>query len=122
MDPLTQAALTIGFRVLLGVGVVLAVMFGLGKFERLVQAPVQAQLEASRGNQAAAKASVGKQNAAVDELRAKGEASQAKSAAAVKTAGEPSYEHARAIAAAPAEGATDYERAMNRIDRELGLK
>lgn len=87
-----------------------------------VQAPVQAELKASRGNQAAAKAGTDHQNVAIEGLKKAGDEKQEKSRAAVNAAGGVQFKRAAEIQAAPAVGESDYDRATNRIDRELGLK
>lgn len=85
-----------------------------------VRAPVQAELSAARGNNAAFKAGADAQNKGVDDLKAAGEARQAKSAAAVNAAGKPHFERAAALAARPASGETAVARAANRINEEFG--
>jgi hypothetical protein len=100
---------------------VLVLSFFHGAFD-LITAPFKAELDASRGNQAAGKASVDHQNTAVDGMKAAAEAKQAESKKAVESAGKPNYARAKEISAAPPQGTTDYERAMNRIDRELHLQ
>jgi hypothetical protein len=85
-----------------------------------IQAP--ATLAATRGNLEASKAANDAQTAGVEGLQAAGKARKARSAEAVKNAGKKEFARAKEIAAAPAVGATDYERMVNRIDRELGLQ
>lgn len=87
-----------------------------------VQAPVQAELDASRGNQAAGKAASDHQTSAVDGLAKAGDEKKAASKAAVNAAGGVQFKRAAEIQQAPAVGVTDYERAVNRIDRELSLR
>lgn len=113
-------------RALVWLAIGLAIFFGgrallTGTID-FIQAPVAEQRDAARGNLAASKAATDAQNKGVDGLAAAGKARAAKSEAAVKSAGESSYARAKAIQDAPAVGATDYERMVNRIDTELGLK
>jgi type IV secretory pathway TrbL component len=120
-DPTTAAA-TLLFRLaLVAVAIVLALMF-FGKIERTILAGPKAELAASRGNQAASKGAIDEANAATKGRAAEGTKRKAESAKAVAEAGKGGEASAAAIRAAPAVGDTDYERAMNRIDRELGLK
>jgi len=83
---------------------------------------VQAELDAARGNNAALGAGVTAQNKGIEATQADGRARKDRSRAAVARAGEENFNRAQGIRAAPAVGETDYERAVNRIDRELGLK
>ncbi len=85
------------------------------------QAPLQAELNASRGNQAAGKAANDHQSAAVDALKTGSDKKKAVSRAAVAKAGEKEFADAAAIAAKPAPGATAVDRAVNRINAELGI-
>lgn len=110
------------FRIGLVVALIVAVLFGLGKCESMVEAPLKAELAASRGNQAAGKAAVDAQNKGVDAMVTDSKDRKAKSEAAVKTAGEQNYQRAAEIRAAAPDGESDYDRAVNRINRELGLK
>lgn len=104
--------------VLLVLALVLAFMhWGLD----LVRAPLKAQLDASRGNQAAAKAGIEQQNAAVEAEGKVAEKKKAESAKAVAAAGKPQFQRAEEIIAQPAQGSTPLERAHRRIDTELGL-
>jgi hypothetical protein len=86
-----------------------------------ITAPFEAQLDASRGNQAAAKAGIDAQNASIDDAKRAGDARKDASAKAVAAAGKPQEARAAAILAKPAEGSTPLERAHRRIDEELGL-
>jgi hypothetical protein len=113
----TAALLLEGIGVLIVVGLLL--WFGRGLLG-FVQAP--AQLDAALGNNAALAAGVTAQNAGTQARKADAEKRKAKSREAVKAAGKDNFDNAARAAAAPAEGASDYERAMNRIDRELGLQ
>lgn len=87
-----------------------------------VQAPVKTQLDAARGNNKALKSGVDAQNKGVDAMKASSDEKVAASRAAVKAAGALQFARAAAIEQAPVAGESDYERAMNRIDRELNLR
>lgn len=105
---------------------IVAAIAALIWFERdivkTIRAPVQAELSAARGNNAALKSGAEAQNRGVDGLKTASDQRKATSAAAVAAAGKPQQQRAGEILAAQPVGASDYERAMNRIDRELGLK
>jgi hypothetical protein len=114
---------TIALARLLGAVVVIALLWFFGdRLVAMVRAPAEAQRDAALGSNAALKAGSEAQNAGVKGLQKAAADRQAKSKAAVEAAGKPHAARAEAIVNAPPVGATDYERAMNRIDRELGLQ
>ena len=87
-----------------------------------IQAPVVAERDAALGSNAALAKGVEAQNEGVKGLQEASKARKAASKAAVAKAGEGNLNRAGGILAAPAVGESDYERAVNRIDRELGLR
>jgi hypothetical protein len=87
-----------------------------------IQAPVVAERDSAIGSNSAFQKGAEATNTAIDGLQGAAREKKAKSEAAVKSAGEPNYNRAQGILRAPAVGETDYERAVNRIDRELGLQ
>lgn len=105
----------------LGAGAVLAlvVMGYMHGFLDLVRAPLEAQLDASRANQAAAKAGVERQNKSIDDARAASARRKEASAKAVEEAGKPALQRAEDIVAKPAPGDTPLARAANRINAEF---
>ena len=112
----------LAFRAALVLAVIAVLWFGGSTIVDAVRAPVEAELNASRGNQAAAKSGIEAQNQGVRALVEDGKQRQARSAAAVEKAGRDGRVREERVRNAPPAGATDYERAVNRIDRELGLK
>lgn len=107
-------------RLLAVVAAIAALWFFGRETVHAIQAP--AELKAARANNMALKSEVDAQNKAVDALAMAAAARKEKSAAAVNAAGGVQFKRADEIRAAPAQGESDYERAMNRIDRELGLR
>ncbi len=121
MDPYIQLV-----RALVVLAALAALFFGgralVNGLVGIVQAPVQVELDATRGNLDASKAANDAQSAAARGRAAEGKRRQKVSEEAVGKAGAENFKRAEAIQAAPAVGETDYERMVNRIDRELGLK
>lgn len=105
---------------------ILAILAAIAIFARggldLIRAPVQAQLTAVIGDNHALKASADAQTAGVKGLKTDSDARTAKSKVAIAAAGKQEERRATEILEAPPIGDSDYERAINRIDRELGLK
>ena len=110
----------LALRGVLVVACVLTLWWAGDRLVGLIQAP--ARLEAAQGNNAAFKAATEHQNANIDALQRDAAARKKRSEDAVNRAGGVQFKRAEEIQAAPAVGETDYERAVNRIDRELGLK
>ena len=101
--------------------VVLAILYYFGGgVLNMIQAP--AKLDSALGDNAALKAGAEKQGEGIKAAAAEGKARQATSEKAVAAAGAGPANRANQILKAPAVGETDYERAMNRIDRELQLR
>lgn len=111
-----------GLRALLALAIALALWWSWSTFRDFLTAPVKTELNVSRANNAGFKASADAQAAGVKGLEKAARDRKEKSAAAVKSAGTKELAEAGRIHNAPATGATDYERAQNRINKELGLQ
>lgn len=121
MTPAQIAALaTLAFRGLLIVVLIVVVLRGCGKLEDLAAGPYKAEAAASRGNLEAAKDAATHQNVSISGRAAAGKARQERSAKAVAEAGKPQLKRAEEIASTPAPGSTPTERAINRINAEMG--
>lgn len=104
--------------------IVLALLayFGWGKFVDFIQAPVKAQLETCRANQAAMEESIGKQNTKIGELQKEADRRRATSEAAVKKAGNDMLAAADRILKSGALDPDACRSASLRVNKELGLK
>lgn len=106
-------------RLLIVVAIVAAVFLFKRELVTEIRAPVQAELNASRGNNAALKGGIDAQNKGIDGLKAASTARKATSAAAAKKAGEEDYAAAKALLSSKAPGETPLGRAANRINAEF---
>jgi hypothetical protein len=114
----TAAALRL-FAVILAIA---AVWFFGDRITKAIQAPVQAELRAARGNNAAMKAGLDAQNAGVDAAKKASEERKAKSAAAVKGAGKQEFARAKALEEARPAGDTPLARAANFLNETYGAR
>lgn len=119
---MSAAAVVWSVRAIAALVVVIAVLAYFHGFLDVIRAPLEAQLEASRGNQAAMKAGADEQNASIEAAAEEGKRRKEESRKAVEGAGKPAFQRAEAILAKPAAGSTPLERAHRRIDEELGLQ
>lgn len=108
-------------RTLIVLAVTIAVWWSWHQVKDFITAPVATERDVAQASNTGFQKAAAAQNAGIDGLKKAAEARKAKSAEAVKAAGEPQFKDAERIHNAPPEGATDYERMVNRIDRELGL-
>lgn len=123
MDPITMNLVLLVFRVVMALAAVGGVWYAVSSWNDMQRAPLEAQLDASRGNQAAGKAAVDHQNKAVTARKAVAEKKAAEGKVAVNRAGGIQLKRAEQILATPkAAGLTDCQSAEARINHELGLK
>jgi hypothetical protein len=123
MDPLQLNAILLIFRVLMGIAAIGGIWYAVSSYNDLQRAPLEAQLDASRGNQAAAKKGVERQNAATQGRKAAADAKAVKGNQAVNKAGGIQLKRAETILTTPpVKGLSDCASAAQRIDTELGLR
>jgi hypothetical protein len=123
LNPATLSLILLVFRVVMALAAVGAVWYGVKSWNDLQKAPLEAELAASRGNQAASKAAADHQNKGVQARKAESDRKAVAGKAAVNRAGGIQLKRAESIMAAPPpKGLKGCEAAEARINEELGLR
>lgn len=109
-------------RTVIVLAVLAALWWSWSEIKSFITAPVATERDVAQAANTGFKKAADAQNAGVTGLQQASAERKARSAAAVKAAGEPQLKEAARIESAPPEGGSDYDRMVNRIDRELGLQ